>query len=203
MAQEHYFSTSPESPNKPKKVEMVISGKNVTLNSASGTFSPGQLDVGTKILLDYIHLAPKTGNVLDLGCGWGPIVLSLAQNSPEATVFGVDVNQRALQLTEENAKLLGISNIKTFTPEDFPSEVEFDGIWSNPPIRIGKPALHELLLTWIPRLRIGAEAFLVVQKNLGSDSLQKWLNQTLAPDFEVSRLATEKTYRLLVVKRLS
>jgi 16S rRNA G1207 methylase RsmC len=102
-----------------------------------------------------------------------------------------------------NAKALGLGNIQTATPNAVPKDIKFSGIWSNPPIRIGKKELHELLLTWLPRLENGSSAYLVVQKNLGSDSLQKWLTETLIDGYEVSRLTSIKTYRILQVLRTS
>lgn len=203
MSLDHYFSQEPSSEFVPKPIQIELAGKVCEVMTASGTFSPSQLDVGTKILLDRIDLAPKTGNVLDLGCGWGPIALALGHTHPACRIFAVDVNTRALELTKLNAKKLGVDNIQVFTPDEVPAELSFDGIWSNPPIRIGKKALHDLLQHWIPRLTAGGEAYLVVQKNLGSDSLQKWLMATFENDFEVTRLLSEKTYRIIKIKKLA
>jgi 16S rRNA G1207 methylase RsmC len=113
------------------------------------------------------------------------------------------VNTRSVELTQANAKNLGISNINAVLPDQVPADLRFSGIWSNPPIRIGKKELHELLLMWLPRLEAGGEAYLVVQKNLGSDSLQKWLTEELATSFEVSRYTSIKTYRVLKIKKNS
>lgn len=203
MASDHYFSQEPASNLKYKQVLMEISGSLVPVKTASGTFSPTALDVGTKVLLDKIDLAPKSGNLLDLGCGWGPIALSLASHAPQATVWAVDVNERSLAVTGSNAEDLKLSNIKTATPEQVPKDLEFSGIWSNPPIRIGKAALHQLLTKWLPRLSPGGTAYLVVQKNLGSDSLQKWLAENMPSNFSVDRLDSVKTYRIIRVQRTS
>jgi 16S rRNA G1207 methylase RsmC len=201
MSSDHYFSQEPKSNYQPKQIELDVAGEVFKVNTASGTFSPLRLDVGTSVLIDHLELAPKDGNVLDLGCGWGPIALNLAKHSPKAKIWAVDVNSRSLELTAENAKILGLTNIQTVNPEMVPKEIMFSGIWSNPPIRIGKKELHELLLTWLPRLEKKASAYLVVQKNLGSDSLQKWLTETLVDGYEVSRLMSVKTYRIIKVLR--
>jgi 16S rRNA G1207 methylase RsmC len=201
MSSDHYFSQEPKSNYQPKQIELDIAGEVFKVSTASGTFSPLRLDVGTSVLIDNLELAPKEGNVLDLGCGWGPISLNLAKNSPKAKVWAVDVNNRSLELTAQNAKTVGLTNIQTATPETVPKEIMFSGIWSNPPIRIGKKELHELLLSWLPRLEKNASAYLVVQKNLGSDSLQKWLTETLVDGYEVSRLTSVKTYRIIKVLR--
>jgi 16S rRNA G1207 methylase RsmC len=203
MSSDHYFSQEPKSDYQPKEIELEIAGEVFKVNTASGTFSPLRLDVGTSVLIDHLELAPKDGNILDLGCGWGPIALNLAKNSPKAKVWAVDVNNRSLELTAANAKTIGLANIQTASPDSVPKAIKFAGIWSNPPIRIGKKELHELLLSWLPRLEKSASAYLVVQKNLGSDSLQKWLTEALVDGFEVSRLTSVKTYRILKVLRTS
>jgi 16S rRNA G1207 methylase RsmC len=127
----------------------------------------------------------------------------LGQLRPNAKVWAVDVNTRSIELTQANAKNLGISNITALLPEQVPADLRFSGIWSNPPIRVGKKELHNLLLMWLPRLETGGEAYLVVQKNLGSDSLQKWLTEELANGYEVSRYTSIKTYRVLKIKKSS
>jgi 16S rRNA G1207 methylase RsmC len=203
MSEDHYFSQEPGSALKPKSILIPVAGELMQVTTASGTFSPAQLDFGTEVLIEQMDLAPESGDLLDLGCGWGPIALNLAKLRPSTKVWAVDVNTRSVELTTKNAKDLGLSNITTCIPEDVPENVEFSGIWSNPPIRIGKKELHELLLKWLPRLAIGAEAYLVVQKNLGSDSLQKWLTEELAGNYEVSRYTSIKTYRVIKVKKNS
>ena len=201
MSSDHYFSQEPKSNYQAKQIGLNVAGEVFKVSTASGTFSPLRLDVGTSVLIDHLELAPRDGNILDLGCGWGPIALNLAKHSPKATIWAVDVNNRSLELTAENAKTVGLSNIKTATPQSVSEDMKFSGIWSNPPIRIGKKELHELLLAWLPRLEENASAYLVVQKNLGSDSLQKWLSETLIDGYEVSRLTSVKTYRIIKVQR--
>jgi 16S rRNA (guanine1207-N2)-methyltransferase len=203
MSEEHYFSKEPLTPLKPMTIQIPVAGISQQVTSASGTFSPQQLDFGTEVLIEQMDELAQTGNLLDLGCGWGPIALNLGKLRPTSTVWAVDVNNRSLELTAKNATDLGISNIRVALPEQVPEDLKFSGIWSNPPIRIGKKELHALLLMWLPRLEKEAEAFLVVQKNLGSDSLQKWLTEELAEGYEVSRHTSIKTYRVLRVKRLS
>jgi 16S rRNA G1207 methylase RsmC len=201
MSSEHYFSETPGSDYKPKEISVVINGREVLVTTAGGVFSPDHIDQGTNVLLTHLDEAPAGGNILDIGCGWGPIALSLASASSKATVWAVDVNQRSLELTAANAQRLGLKNIKCVTPEEVPSDLEFSGIWSNPPIRVGKDVLHEILLTWLPRLQDQAEAYLVVQKNLGADSLHRWLDAELPENFSTVRVDTAKSFRVLRVKR--
>lgn len=167
--------------------------------TAPGIFSPGGVDKGTKILLDEAP-EPQGTRLLDIGCGWGPITLTLAMLAPDAEVYGVEVNSRSARLTEMNAERLGLQNVTVSSPEGLDESLTFDTIWSNPPIRVGKDVLHGIMHTWLPRLAPDGTAYLVVQKNLGSDSLQKWLADTF-PDLEVGRYATSKGFRILEVHR--
>lgn len=202
MASEHYFSSQPSSELRPREITVELAGRELSLATASGVFSPGRIDPGTSVLLAEMPTPPRDGIFLDVGCGWGPIALTLALLSPGATIWAVDVNERVLELLRENAKRAGITNVNAVLPGDVPSHVTFDGIWSNPPIRVGKTVLHEILTTWLPRLGVDLEAYLVVAKNLGADSLQKWLNENLDGVVEVDRTSTSKGYRVLRATRL-
>lgn len=197
---EHYFSEDPSVPEVRRPVTVALRGREVVLQTSNGVFSPRGLDKGTSVLLRNVP-EPAGEELLDLGCGWGPIALSLAEAAPGARVTAVDVNERSLGLTRDNAAALGLDNVEVLLPEQVPAERRFDTIWSNPPIRIGKQQLHELLLRWLPRLSPGGSAWLVVQKNLGADSLQKWLATALGEAFRVSRHATDKGFRVLRVER--
>ena len=200
MSSEHYFSETPGTEFKPKPITVELDGHKVEVLTAGGIFSPDRLDPGTSVLLAHLDEAPNGGNLLDVGCGWGPIALSLASRAPHATVWAIDVNERSMELTRLNTQRLGLTNVKVCRPEEVPADLKFDGIWSNPPIRVGKDVLHEILLTWLPRLNEGAESYLVVQKNLGADSLHRWLEAELPAGFSTIRVDTAKSYRVLRVK---
>ena len=199
MSSEHYFSETPGTEFKPKTSKVQLLSRSFELETAGGTFSPDRLDQGTAVLLNHLDVAPRGGNLLDIGCGWGPIALSLALQAPQATVWAVDVNERSLALTRRNAELLGLTNLMVCRPDDVPAALAFDGIWSNPPIRVGKDVLHEILQRWLPRLSAGASAYLVVQKNLGSDSLHRWLQEVMPANFDTTRVDTAKAFRVLRV----
>jgi 16S rRNA (guanine1207-N2)-methyltransferase len=164
------------------------------LETDSGVFSPGRLDPGTRLLLEEAPPPPAGGDLLDLGCGYGPVACVLAKRSPAARVWAVDVNERALGLTAGNAARAGLANVRTATPDDPAVPRELAAIWSNPPIRIGKAALHDMLRGWLARLQPGGQACLVVGKNLGSDSLQSWL---AGAGWPATRIAARSGYRLL------
>lgn len=195
----HYFSEEPAGDFTPKVLSVELAGRTVQVLTAPGIFSPGGVDKGTRILLDQVP-APEGKRLLDIGCGWGPIALTMAMLAPAAQVYGVEVNSRSARLTQMNAERLGLGNITVSSPEALDESLTFDTIWSNPPIRVGKEVLHEIMQTWLPRLAPGGSAYLVVQKNLGSDSLHKWLEQTF-PSLETSRYSTSKGFRILRVHR--
>ena len=201
MGSDHYFSATPASPENLRRIRVHLAGRDLEVTTAGGVFSPDHVDSGTAVLLSNTPPAPAGGNFLDLGCGWGPIALSLALESPRATVWAVDVNERALDLVRRNAADLGVTNVNAVLPDDVPDDVFFRTIRSNPPIRVGKNELHGLLERWIPRLDERADAWLVVQRNLGSDSLQRWLAATLDRRFSVHRAATARGFRVLRVRR--
>lgn len=201
MGSDHYFSSQPSGPEVRRPLRVTLGGVERTLETSGGIFSPDAIDKGTVILLDEVPDPSPTGNLLDIGCGWGPVALTMALKSPAAHVFAVDVNERCLALTRDNAAALGLGNVSASRPEEVDPDLRFDTIWSNPPIRIGKDELHALLLLWLPRLAPEGTAWLVVQKNLGADSLQKWIADQLGAGYSVSRHSTAKSFRILKVQR--
>ena len=201
MTGDHYFTASPASPENLRRIRVRLAGRDVEVTTAGGVFSPEHVDSGTGVLLANTPPPPPGGNLLDLGSGWGPIALTLALQSPHATVWAVDVNERALDLVRRNAESLGVTNVNAVLPEDVPGDVTFRTIRSNPPIRVGKNELHGLLEHWIPRLDERSDAWLVVQRNLGSDSLQRWLAATFEQGYSVHRAATGRGFRVIKVRR--
>jgi 16S rRNA G1207 methylase RsmC len=178
-------------------VRLDLPDASFALQADRGVFSAGGVDAGTKVLLLQAPAPPVAGHLLDLGCGYGPIALTLARRAPGATVWAIDVNERALDLTRANAAAAGLANVRVATPDDVPPDVRFAAIWSNPPVRVGKAALHDLLDRWLPRLEADGRALLVVQKHLGADSLHRWLQER---GWQVERLASRMAYRVLDVR---
>jgi len=208
---DHYFTAHPETGHRPGQVHVLLPDVHLELATDAGVFSPGRVDPGTRLLLDVAAdpLSDRAGpglrggdlagrDLLDLGSGYGPIALVLARRAPAATVWAVDVNERALDLCAQNAARAGLANVRCTTPDDPALPATFAGIWSNPPIRIGKQALHELLGRWLPRLAPGAAASAVVQRHLGADSLHRWLTEQ---GWDVDRIASRAGYRVLRITR--
>jgi 16S rRNA (guanine1207-N2)-methyltransferase len=190
----HYFDAAPAVVSRRRSIQLTLPDLSLWLATDSGMFSPDRIDTGTKVLLLEAPAPPVTGNLLDLGCGYGPIAAALAARSPCATVWAVDVNERARQLCAENTAAFG--NVIVASPDEVPDDLRFDALWSNPPIRIGKPALHGLLATWLARLSPHGVAELVVQRHLGADSLSGWLE---AQGYDVRRVASRQAYRVMEV----
>ena len=194
-APDHYFTAQPAAPDERRTITVELAGRVVTVQTAGGVFSPDHVDLGTRVLLREVPDPPSSGDLLDLGCGWGPLALTMALLSPSAHVWAVDVNERALDLVRANAARLGLANVTAALPDDVPDDVRFVAIWSNPPIRVGKDALHDLLRRWLPSLSPDGEAWLVVGRNLGADPLQHWLADKMG--VAVERAASAKGFRVL------
>ena len=181
----HYFDPTPEVESKPRTLHLHVGELAVELHADRGVFASRGIDLGTLALLREVPPPPPEGDLLDLGCGYGPIAITLARRSPGARVWAVDVNERALQLTRTNADAAKTTNVTACLPDEVPEEVRFSAIFSNPPVRVGKG-----------RLQSEASAYLVVQRNLGADSLAAWL---ATEGYRVRRLKSKKGYRILEI----
>jgi 16S rRNA G1207 methylase RsmC len=202
---DHYFSADPSVPFEREPVSCEVWGRRLDLVSGSGVYSRGRLDIGTAVLFRETT-PPAPGRVLDLGTGYGVIGLAVAaawraEGVPveAGSVTGVEVNRRAILLAHENAERTGLADrFRAVEPDEVPADAAYDEIWSNPPIRIGKQALHDLLLLWFARLVPDGRAVMVAGKNLGGDSLQAWLT---AQGYPTTRLASAKGFRVLESRR--
>lgn len=192
----HYFLTPPGGGEPTGTVQLRVGAVDVPLLTSAGVFSRHRVDLGTQVLLELAP-APSTGHILDLGCGYGPIAVWAAFNAPGATIWAVDVNDQALALARVNCQRLALDHVMVARPEDVEQQ-DFDSIYSNPAIRIGKEALHKMLRLWLPRLRPQGVAYLVVARNLGADSLHRWLT---GEGWHVQRRGTRGGYRVLACTR--
>ena len=201
MTDEQYFTTQPQvasvAHTKQQNFAVLrVADRELLIGTDRGVFSRKGIDQGTMVLLESAARPPSTGNFLDLGCGAGPIALTLAAYSPNATVYAIDINDRARELTDSNAQRNRLANVVTCAPNEIDNAIQFDVLWSNPPIRIGKQELHTLLLTWLSRLSTTGEAWLVINRNLGSDSLAVWLTEQ---GYATERLTSKRGFRVLRV----
>jgi 16S rRNA (guanine1207-N2)-methyltransferase len=194
---DHYFAEQPSSGSAPTTHEVRVRKLHLTLAGDRGVFNQGDLDWGTRVLIENADV-PSGGVLLDLGCGGGAIAAALAKLRPDAEIWAIDINERAREVTERTLALNSITNVRVASPDAVPPDLHFDGIWSNPPIRVGKSELHQLLESWLARLTPSGCADLVVHKNLGSDSLAKWLESL---GYAVQRHASKQGYRVLHVNR--
>ncbi len=199
MSGTHYFDDDPSVASEPMSVEINLPDVALTLTSDRGVFSADKLDAGTKLLLlEAPALTDADEVILDIGCGWGPITCVAARRVPGAEVWAIDVNERARTLTAANAATIGAEErVHVVAPDDVPEDLVVDRILSNPPIRVGKQSLHDLLLRWLPHLAPDGVAHLVVQRHLGADSLARWLSEQGYP---TTRLKSRAGFRILEVR---
>jgi 16S rRNA G1207 methylase RsmC len=192
----HYFDPEPVVESKRRTLRLRAGELALELEADRGVFGSRAIDLGTLTLLKEAPPPPPEGELLDLGSGYGPIAIALARRSPAARVWAVDVNERALELTRANAATARTPNVVAALPDEVPGGVRFAAIYSNPPVRVGKAPLHDLLQRWLQRLAPGGTAYLVVQRNLGADSLATWLE---GQGYPVQRLKSKKGYRVIAV----
>jgi hypothetical protein len=189
-----YWQRRPAGPERPRVVDLRLGDMSLQLSTAAGVFGASRVDHGTVTLLRHAPTPGPGTAVVDVGAGYGPIAVTLALRQPAAGVWAVDVNERALELVGRNAAASGASNVVVAGPQDVPVGLRFDGLYSNPPIKIGRDALHQLLLEWLSRLVPGGHAWLVVKQSMGADSLQGWLGERGYP---TTRAVSKQGYRLL------
>lgn len=195
----HYFDSDPQSQSQRTDFTIKVGHTTLTMSSQSGVFSAKGLDKGTAVLLDWalnqqLPEIPSGSLLCDLGCGSGAIALAMATIYPHCTVHAIDVNARARELCQENAERNNLTNVVTIDPAQRNPEDLYALLWSNPPIRIGKTELHDLLRTWLHQLEANAYAHLVVSKNLGADSLMTWLNNQ---GIHAAKRASSKGFRII------
>src|SRR5256884_6236002 len=148
----HYFEARPATASRPRTVRLRLGALELALQADRGVFGSKGIDAGTMILPRGAPPPPLSGDLLDLGSGYGPIALVLARRAPESHVWAVDVNERAIELTRANAATAHTPNVSAMPPEQVPDGLRFDAIHSNPPLRVAKAPTPGLMLTRVPRL---------------------------------------------------
>jgi 16S rRNA (guanine1207-N2)-methyltransferase len=199
LMSDHYYSQSPKVESNEHKIRVTLRSKEMNFYTDSGVFSKNSIDFGSQLLIETI-IVPEEACVLDVGCGYGPIGLTLAKESEHHQVTLVDVNQRALSLAQKNAKINQIENI-TIMESDLLEAVRdqlFDIIVSNPPIRAGKQVVHSLFEQSYQSLRDQGELWIVIQKKQGLESAIKKLETLFEKVDEVTK---KKGYRIIRAKK--
>ncbi len=179
MNNSHYFINDKNLPSKERTVEYEINGIKFQLISDQGVFSKNELDKGSRILIETLLPLTLKGKMLDIGCGIGPIGLTLAYFSPSLNVTCSDVNTRALALCERNAQKLSLSQRVTCLQSDIYIEIEglYDSIVSNPPIRAGKKVTYAIYVDAKSHLIDGGSLYVVVRKAQGALSVKAYLEE--------------------------
>jgi len=194
-----YFDESPTVASEPKIVSFTFDNIAYEFLTDRGVFSYEKVDKATRVLLDVLsekYYGPKPELIVDVGCGYGPIACVVADRFPEAKIIGVETNERARVLAEKNCrKNIGGERIRILSPAEVDDTIMVDMIVSNPPIRVGKEAMYELLRGWSTRLNPGGQMWLVIAKNLGSDSAAAYIEHELK--MKVTRVSSKKGFRVL------
>jgi 16S rRNA (guanine1207-N2)-methyltransferase len=192
----HYYSRTPEVKSDPQNIETVLRDFKFRLKTDQGVFSKNEIDFGSRLLIDSFTENQIAGPLLDVGCGYGPVGLSMARAFPDRAIHMVDVNERALGLANENANANGISNVSIYESNclENVSEKNFSAILTNPPIRAGKSVVHEILEDSYNHLADGGELWVVIQKKQGAASAQKKMEEVYG-NAEVA--AKKKGYQIL------
>lgn len=191
----HYYDLDPSLESKERLIEFVISGRKVSLYSDNGVFSKNKLDEGSRILIETLLPLNLTGKILDLGCGYGPIGLSIGLCSPCASITLADVNPRAVALCKKNAELLNLSDRVTCLQSDIYSNVEgkFNAIISNPPIRAGKRVTYTMYKEAKEHLVSGGQFYFVIRKAQGASSASQYVKEVFG---NITLLARSKGYHI-------
>ena len=180
---DHYYTRVPQSESRPVGCVYSYRGLDLSFQTDAGVFSKGEVDTGTRLLLEALP-EKMDGDILDLGCGWGVIGISIAKNWPETRVTMADVNTRALDLSRENAKRNRAE--VTCVESDGMAALEgqtFDAVVTNPPIRAGKQVIYKMFADAAKSLKLGGALYLVIRKQQGAESCVKYL-QTIYGNVE-------------------
>jgi len=197
----HYYSKKPETGSDPVYWDYKLRGKPFRFKTDRGVFSKKEVDFGSRLLIESFQFDNIGGFFLDVGCGYGPIGLSLAKSFPEAKVHMVDVNERALGLSRENALLNHIENVEIYESDRLlqVKNIKFQAILTNPPIRAGKKVVHEIFEQSADRLDEFGELWVVIQKKQGAPSAIEKLESLFA---QVDVVEKNKGYFIIKAKKV-
>ena len=197
---DHYYSNKPQTESKPRQWKFTLLGFEFKFETDAGVFSKSEVDFGSRVLIDTFEMPEVEGDVLDVGCGYGPIGLSIAKANPERFVHMLDVNTRALQLAEKNASVNGVQNVRIFESDGLSNvgDVKVAAILTNPPIRAGKETVFRFYDGAFEKLVSGGELWVVIQKKQGAPSSVSHLEEMFS---EVDVVEKKKGYWIIRAKK--
>ena len=197
---DHYYSNKPQTESKPQHWKFTLLGFDFKFETDAGVFSKSEVDFGSRVLIEAFEMPEVEGDVLDVGCGYGPIGLSIAKANPERFVHMMDVNTRALALAEKNATVNGVQNVRIFESDGLSSvgDVKAAAILTNPPIRAGKETVFRFYDGAFEKLVNGGELWVVIQKKQGAPSSVSHLEEMFS---EVDVVDKKKGYWIIKAKK--
>lgn len=197
---DHYFSQNPQSKSSPKIWQYKLRGNHFTFESDEGVFSKNEVDYGTRMLIERFEAPSVRGDLLDLGCGYGPIGLAVATCNQDREVMLTDINQRAVELARKNAQHNGVENVEFVLSDRLNSlsNHSFAAIMTNPPIRAGKQTVHQMFAESYAALVENGSLWVVIQKKQGAPSAIKKLKELFGNVRVVDR---SKGYYLLMMTK--
>ena len=193
---EHYYTKDPKVRSDRQTISSDLRGTDLRFTTDAGVFSKGGIDFGSRLLVESFVMPDVSGDVLDVGCGYGPIGLTIATLFPERQIQMVDVNERAIALSKENAERNHVKNVTVYSSDGLSvvSDLGFAAILTNPPIRAGKDVVFSFYEKSYEKLRSSGELWVVIQKKQGAPSSMKHLEEIYG---NVSVVAKRKGYYIL------
>ncbi len=198
---EHYYSKKPQTESKPRQWKFTLLGSTFLFETDTGVFSKSEVDFGSRVLIETFELPDVEGAILDVGCGYGPIGLSIAKKHPDRLICMMDINERAVALSRKNAQLNGIQNVRIFESDGLAAvdhELQVAAILTNPPIRAGKETIFKFYDGAFEQLVTGGELWVVIQKKQGAPSTLNHLEEKFA---EVDIVEKKKGYWIIRAKK--
>ncbi len=197
---EHYYSNKPQTESKPQKWKFTLLGNSFTFETDAGVFSKSEVDFGSRVLIDTFAMPDVDGAILDVGCGYGPIGLSIAKKNPEREIHMMDINTRAIALARINAQTNGVQNVRIFESDGLSAvgNVQAAAILTNPPIRAGKETVFKFYDGAYEKLVNGGELWVVIQKKQGAPSSVSHLEEMFE---EVEVVVKQKGYWIIKAKK--
>ena len=195
----HYYSNRPDVESKPSSISLTGRGHQFTLETDRGVFSKSGVDFGSRVLMEAFQAPQIEGDFADVGCGYGPIGLTLAKDFPDRVVHMVDVNERAVELAGKNASRNGIQNVRIAVSDGMERVTDqLAAVITNPPIRAGKETIFRFYQQAYDRLVSGGELWVVIQKKQGAPSTKDFLEELFS---EVEVVEKVKGYWILNAKK--